>query len=202
MRSLRVSFMAFVTLLGALSVASAQDVTPAVPEPQAAPTPMPTIPSDLNPAPTAANTPAVSPVPTRTPTKVLAPGAPASAPDMTVSAPRARRKEAAVAVKSQKSFEPPATQETPAAAPAVGAPTGGEPPSPPSAEPPRPTDADAFAPLASAPKSEADTQAAEPNAKAGPLGSWLLGGLLLVAAAVTVTVVSRRKRTMVVHITD
>jgi hypothetical protein len=88
----------------------------------------------------------------------------------------------------------------------VAGPSGGEPPSPPpppSAEPPKPTDADAFAPLASAPRSEADTQAAEARTRAGAVSPWLIvGGLLLVGAAVTVTVVSRRKGAMVLHITD
>jgi len=207
MRSLCVGLVTCLALFGAVSAMSAQDVTPVVPEPQAVPTPLPTIPSDLDPPP-ATTTPAVSPVPTRTPTKVLAAAVATPGPDMTVSASRPRKKEAAASSKSRKTAEPPAPREaetaagSAVAAPVIAGPGGGEPPQPPGAEPPKPADADALAPLSPPPEAEAVTPAAVVKRSSGPISPWVLfGGLFFGAAAVTVTFVTRRKPDLVLHIT-
>jgi hypothetical protein len=210
MRSLRICLVTCLALFGAVSAVSAQDVTPAVPEPQAIPTPFPTIPSDLDP-PAARTTPALSPVPTRTPTKVLAAEAATPGPDMTVAASRPRKKEAAASAKGRRNTEPPASKETEpvagsaaAAAPVVAGPTGGEPPWPPGAAPPKPADSDALAPLPPPPETEAVTPAAVVDRSAHvTISPWILfGGVFLGVAAVMVTLVTRRKPDLVLHITD
>jgi len=206
MRSLRLCLAVSLALLGARAGMSAQDVTPPAPLPQAVPSPFPTIPSDITPAPTAETTPPITAVPTPTPTKVLSAAAVTPAPDLTVSVPKPRRKDVAQATKTRKSFEPPALEKTEtssgsaAVAASVSGPSDGPPPS---AEPPRTVGADVLEPLPPPPETQAVTPAAKVDRSIhGGLSPWvILGAVFVGVAGVMVTLVARRKPDVALHIT-